>query len=482
MRLKKRKIKKKPGKFSAWLVKHFVIVISYFLAFAFGVIITAIFFFVIESKPWKRGERTRTVVYSTDAAKIANQKFSELEASKIHSLHQLLALPPEELEKVDIGLMNLLCTQGLKEAESIDIDSYLRQLDEWAETVGKDVEKLLYKYHEHPKEYDNSENMFRAVTMCYGLKHLFKIHYNLENMESMDYSDSSQIFIHGLLGPKREGSCVSLPVLCAAVGRRLGYPLKLVETGLHLFIRWEDDETGERFNIEVACPGVQTPPDDEYKERPRKLSDLELKRGRYLKSFSAADALSFFLVCRGHNLTDCGRVCEAQVAFANAYRYSPDYVNNIIPLAATVDAELRRMWEEDCELMGNNKIRYTSWAGLRIDKQLPTWSYPPLPGPEFLNELFLIQQELNKMRVFNRVLAEDTSGPDRRRYNQLRQAFAPDYSIGRRSYPVKPRPEQHQIQHINPTTNQQEPPQVPNISEELLQKMAPPGALNSGQR
>ena len=32
-----------------------------------------------------------------------------------------------------------------------------------------------------------------------------------------------------------------------AVGRRLGYPLKLVTTKGHLFVRWEG--AGERFNI-----------------------------------------------------------------------------------------------------------------------------------------------------------------------------------------------------------------------------------------
>jgi len=355
--------------------------------------------------------------------------------------------------------MNLLCAQGLKGADNLDIDKYLAVLDEWAETVGADIERLLPKYREHPEQYDNSENMFRVVTMCYGLKHLFKIHYNLENMKDMDYSDSSQIFIHGLLGDKREGSCVSLPVLCTAVGRRLGFPLKLVETGLHLFIRWEDDKTGERFNIEVACPGVQTPPDEEYMERPRKLSKLELERGRFLKSFTAADALSFFLVCRGHNLADCGRICEAQIAFAYAYSYSPDYVNNIIPLAATVESELRRMWLEDCELMKTDKIRYTSWSGLRVDKQLPVWSYPPQPTPEFLNKLRILQQELAKEKILNSRHSEDTGG-------------LPDFAERQRRM---------QEQRADPSywLNQQQPS---NPQDDLMRKTTPTGAQNSGQQ
>jgi hypothetical protein len=43
-------------------------------------------------------------------------------------------------------------------------------------------------------------------------------------------------------------------VLYVAIGRRLGYPLKLVECKGHLFVRWEDAK--ERFNIEGTSRGL----------------------------------------------------------------------------------------------------------------------------------------------------------------------------------------------------------------------------------
>ena len=63
----------------------------------------------------------RTVVYSTKAAEIANQDFTNLAASKTRSPGQLLALGADDLEKVDIGLMNLLCAEGLEGAQRISI-------------------------------------------------------------------------------------------------------------------------------------------------------------------------------------------------------------------------------------------------------------------------------------------------------------------------------------------------------------------------
>jgi hypothetical protein len=305
-------------------------------------------------------------------------------SSKIRSLNQLLALTPEQLESVDIGLMNLLCAQGLKCAEDIDVDKYLAILDEWAGEVKKSTEERMDFFRQHSKEYDNSESVFKMVNCVFALKHLYGVHYNLENMKTIDYSDSTQIFIHGLLGPKRNGSCVSIPVLYAAVAHRLGYPVRLVPTSQHTFLRWED--TKERFNIEASTEGCATPPDEHYKEFPRALSDLELKTGQYLKSMSAADVLCSFLIARGHSLTDIGHHNEAQIAFANAYRYSPNYSNNLIPLAVAVDKEMRRLWESDCNTMGSKKIRYTSFNGFNIDPREAVWVYPILPPAEVLAE------------------------------------------------------------------------------------------------
>ncbi|MBN2019081.1 MAG: hypothetical protein JW749_02515 [Sedimentisphaerales bacterium] len=305
-------------------------------------------------------------------------------SSKIRSLNQLLALTLEQLESVDIGLMNLLCAQGLEDAEDIDIDKYLAILDEWAEAVKKSTEERMDFFRQHSKEYDNSESVFKMVNCVFALKHIYGVHYNLENMKTVDYSDSTQIFIHGLLGPKRNGSCVSIPVLYAAIAHRLGYPVRLVPTSQHTFLRWEDNR--ERFNIEASTKGCATPPDEHYKEFPRVLTDLELKTGPYLKSMSAADVLCSFLIARGYSLMDTGCRNEAQIAFANAYRYSPNYSNNLIPLAVAVDKEMQRHWESDCKTMGTKKIRYTNYSGFTIDPCEADWMYPPLPPVEVMTD------------------------------------------------------------------------------------------------
>jgi len=68
-------------------------------------------------------------------------------------------------------------------------------------------------------------------------------------------NDSRDIFINGVLDDnkrRRWGTCASIPVVVTAVARRLGYPVRLVVAGRHIFARWEDSQTC--FNIEASNP------------------------------------------------------------------------------------------------------------------------------------------------------------------------------------------------------------------------------------
>ena len=93
------------------------------------------------------------------------------------------------------------------------------------------------------------------------------------------------------------GTCSSLPVLYVAVGRRLGYPLKLVSTKEHLFARWED--TRNHLNMEGTSHGFISENDDYYKTWPCSVSDEEIKTNNYLKAMTAKEELACFMATRG---------------------------------------------------------------------------------------------------------------------------------------------------------------------------------------
>ena len=114
--------------------------------------------------------------------------------------------------------------------------------------------------------------MFRIYTMEHVFRVQFGIRYDRKVRELTESgnrwttTDSSEVFIHGILGPKRTGTCSSLPTFSIAVGRRLGYPLKLVLVPNHTLYRWDDGE--EVFNFQHTEAGGEMKSDGYYYEWP----------------------------------------------------------------------------------------------------------------------------------------------------------------------------------------------------------------------
>ncbi len=144
--------------------------------------------------------------------------------------------------------MNLLCAEGLPGAEEMDIADSLAIIDQMAARVRSEAERHAYRFQKNPDEFENSEGFFRLMMLMVVLAEDFKVHYapnKMANVASASmgdgfFADFQDIFLHGLTGANHQGTCSSLPVLYVGVGRRLGYPLKLVTTKGHLFVRWAD--------------------------------------------------------------------------------------------------------------------------------------------------------------------------------------------------------------------------------------------------
>jgi hypothetical protein len=256
------------------------------------------------------------------------------------SLGQVLASPPSQASGVDIALANLLCAEGLPGADKVNAQDCLARLDQWTERVQSETQRHLYRFKANPREFDFSEAYFRMLMMAVVLYEDFSARYNparITTPASIDasdhfFADSRDLFLHGLLSPPlnsqpstlnhHTGTCSSMPVLYIAIGRRLGYPLKLVTTKSHLFIRW--DSPTERFNLEATGKGMNRWDDEHFKRWPFPVTEEEIQADGYLKSLTAVEELALFLSLRGHCLKEAGRVPEAIASYAEAVRLAPD--------------------------------------------------------------------------------------------------------------------------------------------------------------
>ena len=172
------------------------------------------------------------------------------------SLAAMLYGEPGQLGAFDIAEANLRCAEGLPGADGVDTTRCLATLDRWAAQVKIQTDKHLYRLADPrvAKHYRNSESFFRASMLLQILQEDRGVKYNLKRSEDINFSDSRDLFIHGIIGDGEGGTCVSMPVLYVAVGRRLGYPLKLVLAKAHVFCRWEGKK-GDRL-LFCPCRGV----------------------------------------------------------------------------------------------------------------------------------------------------------------------------------------------------------------------------------
>jgi hypothetical protein len=245
------------------------------------------------------------------------------------TFHELLAKPPADLERTDTALLNLLCARGLPGADSVNVQEFLQTLNHWAERIKSETERHLYRFRKNPAEFDHSEGYFRMLMMAVVLYEDFGVRYNPalvlppDQLRTGDhfFANAENVFLHGLLGLRRLGTCSSMPVLYVALGRRLGYPMKLVTAKAHLFVRWEG--AGERFNLEATGRGMNRYDDAHFKQWPFPVTDEEIKAEGYLKSLTPAEELAVFLSIRGQCLMEAGRIAEASASYADAMLLAP---------------------------------------------------------------------------------------------------------------------------------------------------------------
>jgi hypothetical protein len=238
-------------------------------------------------------------------------------------LARLVEMSEEELATQDIARLNLFCATGLPGSEGIDFDACIAKLDDWSDYIGRNIERWWPDFLAAPQEGEDSPGKFRMACVATLLQQQLGVHYNVAFTEGdYDGRDSRNLFLHGVLSG-RGGTCVCLPVLYIAIGRRLGYPLFLVRSKEHFFARWEEPG-GERFNVECAVRGFAFRSDEHYRTWREPITDFEVANGIFLRNLTRREEVAQFLDERGNCLRDHLRLGEALEAFYHAHRMVPN--------------------------------------------------------------------------------------------------------------------------------------------------------------
>jgi hypothetical protein len=293
------------------------------------------------------------------------------------SVRRLCRLPEQELAARDIGETNLLVAQGLPGAEDLDISACLNKLDAWANLVRLNTDHWWPNFLRSPDQYEDSPGKYRMVCLVTVVQRHLGVLYRLPfSRGEYDGTDSLDLFLHGVLSG-HGGTCVTMPILYAAIGRRLGYPLKIVHAKEHTFVRWEEPN-GERFNIEATSEGFCSPDDSYYHTWPKPLTADDLATGFYLRSLSPREELGDSLANRGTCLTENLLTCPAIEALYFASLLCPDSPTNRGQWATAT--MLWRMIEGSAERLSCTHADIV--AMLRLKAYRNELCYDSLPFPD----------------------------------------------------------------------------------------------------
>ena len=236
------------------------------------------------------------------------------------SWKQLVRRPDHELAKLDVADLNLACAEGLPGTERLDWRLCRTKLDDWAERCRDFTTRVMYGFQR-----DNgteSEAQYRVVAMVTHLQRDLGVRYHPQRIAPDAVFQPEDSFVYGIIQGDG-GTCGSLPILYAAVGRRLGYPIKLAATRNHLFCRWDAGADGERFNIEGSGHGVSFFDDAHYRTGHYEMPAETIRACGYLESLTPREELASFLCQRGECWKQEKNYREAIDAYAWAHELDP---------------------------------------------------------------------------------------------------------------------------------------------------------------
>lgn len=253
------------------------------------------------------------------------------------NLASLLAIPIGDLDKVDPGLINILCGEGLPGAEHVNVQTCLADLDFWAKRVKFETDRNYYRFVEHPELFCHSLAYYQMQMLGDVLVNDLGMRYNpvraQQSRKGLDspqevadfFKDSRDIFLFGLLGGDKYGTCASMPFLYVAIGRRLGYPVDLAAAPEHIYVRYEVAD-GDHLNVEATAVGhFKTPPDEFYRDTVTASNrDDEILQAGWLRPLNNKEIVGFSLESRLACLNSAGRYDEALRLWDVAAKYLPD--------------------------------------------------------------------------------------------------------------------------------------------------------------
>jgi hypothetical protein len=250
---------------------------------------------------------------------------------------QFLAEPDEQLEQADVVRLNLAVARGIRGLESLDVDMYVRTVDEWTERFRRDLPRMERNFEAAPHKWKNDIRFFRVGMLQGFLGGVIGVRYIEEqkHAEAVYYTNPGQLFLHGLIDTK-QGTCGNMAALHVAMCRRLGWPVSLSCARSHFISRFDDGQAIHNIESTSTHPGSFNSEEDSFYIEKYKLPKRAIASGSDLRKLTAREMIGVFLALRGRHYCDTQRMRLADLDFALSRVLFPShrrtYVAAMVPM------------------------------------------------------------------------------------------------------------------------------------------------------
>jgi len=314
---------------------------AYLLAFSFGAVLAG------------GGVLLATQEWGTTQFPSISTQFPRSRAAGMpgrRTVAELIALSDEDLERADIVEMSIAVAREIPGLEGLEYDKYQRTVDGWTEQFTRWLPTVENSFHRDPSKYHDDINFFRLGMLAQFLDQHGGIAYIEEQARAqiearkagrkavVFYTDPGDVLLHGLIDTKR-GTCVTMPTLHVAMGRRLRWPVALACVKAHYVCRYDDGKVV--YNIEATDTGrggFAVGTDADYIKAER-IPSKAIACGSDLRKLSAREMLGVFVQARARHFQDTGKPNLAARDYALAHTLFPDsrkiymgLVGNLLPV------------------------------------------------------------------------------------------------------------------------------------------------------
>jgi regulator of sirC expression with transglutaminase-like and TPR domain len=159
----------------------------------------------------------------------------------------------------------------------------------------------------------------------------------------------------------RRGNCVSMPVLLAILGTRLGLPMFLAKAPNHLFVKYRDDD-GAWHNFEATSGGYKG---DASYIRETGISERAVANGVYLRPLDVREAAATLAGDLVQSLADRGDHNRAMRVAQRIHTANPHDVDAMVrvgSLHASAMTAFHARWPDPADVPAKLHARYRAHA------------------------------------------------------------------------------------------------------------------------